>query len=153
MRTPRLLATVAAAVLFTLAPALPASAVDPMQDRVDAVIAEFGGEQTAPNEVSWDDGAVILTLAPEGVTAFAIGNCPSGSYCAYSGLSYSGSRLAFSTCTSGNSVAALPSVKSIANSRTSGTVKAYNGSTLVATVNANTGKTPITAAVKTLNCS
>ena len=46
------------AVALQAAPATAAG--DTTQDQVDAVIAEFGGVQTAANEVSWDGGAVVL---------------------------------------------------------------------------------------------
>lgn len=150
----RLLMIVLAALTIALLPTAPATAAaDGIQDRVDDVIAQYGGIQTAYNEVTWDDGAIILTLAGDGIAPLAVASCPSGSYCAYSAYSYAGSRLQFTTCTTGNPVGALPSVKSIANSRTSGTVRAYNGATLVTTVAPNTGKTPINSTVTTLSCS
>lgn len=137
--------------LLSAAPA--SAATDAMQDQVDAVVAEHGGVQTGANEISWDGGTVILTLAPEGISALAVGNCPSGSFCAYSGLSYGGSRMQFTACTSGNSVAALGTVRSIANSRTAGTVRAYDGGALIATLAPNTGRTSVAAGIDTLSCS
>lgn len=147
-----------AAALLLLATPLAASAdPDPdLQHRTDAVIEEFGGTQTGPGEVTWDGGAVVLTLAADdarGPGTLAVGSCPSGSYCAYSLAGYFGSRLTFTTCTTGNSVAPLGSpVRSIANSRTSGTVRAYNSGSLVLTVPANTGVNTI-ATITTLSCS
>ena len=152
---------VVGAVALAASPA--AASTDPAQDQVDAVIAEFGGTQTAANEVSWDDGAVVLTLAPEetssrfggsgGITAFSVGSCPSGSFCAYSGTSYTGSRLTFSGCTAGNPVSALGSVRSLANSRSTGTVRAYAGWATVATLSPNSGASSVSAGVDKLNCS
>lgn len=145
-----------------LAAAPASAATDELQDEVDAVIAEFGGTQTAPNEVSWDDGAVVLTIAPDdaasrfglsGVTAFSVGSCPSGAFCAYSGTSYTGSRLTFTACTTGNSVAALGTVRSLANSRGYGTVRAYDGWATVATLGPNTGAASVAAGIDKLNCS
>lgn len=134
--------------------AAPASAAsDPLQERVDAVIAEFGGTQTASNEVSWEDGAVVLTLASDGVALRAVGSCATGAFCAYSGFGYSGNRLTFIGCTTGNSVAALGTVRSIANARTSGTVRAYDGSALIATLAPGTGRTSVPAGIDKLNCS
>lgn len=156
IRTPlALLAATAAvgALLLSTAPASAATLADPLQDRVDAVIAVHGGVQTGANEVSWDDGAVILTIAVGGIVAQAVGGCPSGSFCAYSGTSYTGSRLQFTACTSGNSVTALGTVRSLANSRTSGTVRAYDGAVLKATLAPNTGRTSVTAGTDTLSCS
>lgn len=145
------------AVALSASPAT--ASTDPTQDQVDAVIAEFGGTQTAPNEVSWDDGAVVLTLAPEGAadsrgfTASSVGGCPSGAFCAYSGTSYGGSRLTFWACTTGNSVAALGTVRSLANSRSTGTVRAYDGWATVATLGSNTGAAAVAAGIDKLNCS
>lgn len=139
----------------------PASAAsDLLQDRVDAVISEFGGTQTASNEVSWEGGAVVLTIedgiaprAADGIALGAIGNCAAGAFCAYSGFGYSGNKLTFTACTSGNSVAALGTVRSIANARTSGIVRAYDGSTLVATLSPGTGRSSVPVGIDKLNCS
>jgi hypothetical protein len=142
-------------ILLVLAGVTPAHAeASAVQDRIDQVLVDYGGTQSSWNQVSWDGGAIVLTVVdPTGPQTFSIGPCAAGKYCAYSGTSYTGSVLTFSTCTTGNSVAALGQVRSIANSRTSGTVRAYNGSTLVATVSANTGKTPISGTVSTVSCS
>lgn len=149
-------ALVVGALALSASPA--AASTDATQDQVDAVIAEFGGTQTASNEVSWNDGAVVLTIAPDttasrGFTAFSVGGCPSGAFCAYSGTSYTGSRLTFSACTSGNSVAALGTVRSLANSRGTGTVRAYDGWATVATLAPNTGAASVAAGIDKLNCS
>lgn len=37
-----------------------------MAERVAQVIADHGGTQTGWNQVSWDDGDTVLTLAPTG---------------------------------------------------------------------------------------
>lgn len=132
------------------------AATSDVQTQINQVIAEHGGTQTAWNQVSWDEGAIVLTVVAEagpGIQAQAIGPCATGKYCVYSGAGYTGSNLTYSTCTTGNSVSALPQVRSIANSRSTGTVRAYNGTTVVATVNANTGKTPITGTTTTVSCS
>lgn len=112
------------------------------QDRIDEVLREHpGGDQTAWNEISWDDGAVILTLASTYITPFAaVGGCTSGRFCAYNQTGYRGDKLTFSTCTSSHSVSALAgAVRSIANSRSTGSIRAYAGSTLLATAAAGTG--------------
>lgn len=145
-----------AAALATATPTLaaPATAPTSMQQRVNTALIETpGGIQTAWNEISWDNGDVVLTIAPEGlITASTVGTCESGKFCAYAKASYSGTKLTFSTCTSGLSVTALPQVRSIANARSSGTVTAYNGSTLVTTVAAGTGKNT-TGTITSLSCS
>lgn len=130
--------------------AAPAHA-DDMQDRIDAVIAEFGGEQIAYNEVSWNEGAVVLTLE-EDFSAFAIGSCADGNFCAYSSSNYLGSRLTFTTCVTDQSTAALGTVRSVANARSVGTVTAYNGTSPLFSVFANSG-TNTTASVTKLSCS
>ena len=144
---PRRLAVLAAAGALALALLAPASAIaahaddtSELQARVDAVLAEFpGGTQTAPNEIIWGDGAVILTLAAdEGlITAKAVGSCATGYYCAYSGYNLSGSKLSLSTCNTTQSTSALSIVRSIANARSSGYVQGKNSSgTVLATVSA-----------------
>ncbi len=129
-----------------------------MQDRIDAVLQEQpGGTQIAWNEVSWNDGDVVLTLASastsQGVTTFAaVGGCTSGKFCAYNQTGYRGDKITYSTCTSSQSVSALVGpVRSIANSRTSGTIRAYAGSTLLATATAGTGAN-VTGTTTNITC-
>lgn len=127
-----------------------------MQARVDTVLAANpGGEQTAWNVVSWDDGAVVLTLAPENsVGSLTVGGCATGKHCAYNGVSYTGDKLTYSTCTSHESVSALPgTVRSMANSRSSGSIKAYSSSsTLLATATAGHG-TNVGGTTSYISCS
>jgi len=133
------------------------SSENEMQQRINDVIADHpGGQQTAWNEVTWDGGAIVLTLSPRDESPRherAVGGCPAGSFCAFAGSNYSSSRLTFSTCTSSHSVAPLgASVRSIANSRTSGQVQALNGSTVVLTVPANSGQNTAPT-ITSLSCS
>lgn len=122
-----------------------ASPTDDLQQQVDSIIARYGGEQTAKNEITWDGGEAVLTLAPTGVQPLSVGSCATGSFCAYSSFSQGGSKLSFTSCTASNSTAPLGQVRSVANARSSGSVHAYNGSTSVLTVAAgsyaNTGAT------------
>jgi len=141
-----LAAAVIAAVLLIALPGAAARADDAsdMQDRVDAALrAQPGGTQTDWNEVTWNQGDVILTLAPPTASATGlavVGGCTSGRFCAYSGSSYTGSKLTYSTCASAQSVAALGApVRSIANARSSGVILAYGGSTLLASASAGAG--------------
>lgn len=110
-----------------------------MQARVDAVLAEnLGGIQIGVNEIAWQGGAVILTLAPEDaeIAPFAVGSCSTGSFCAYSGYSLSGSKLSFTTCAT-HSTTPLGAVRSVANARSSGSIKAKNSSgTVLSTISA-----------------
>lgn len=98
-----------------------------------------GGIQTSTNEVSWDNGAVVLTVVdPDAPATMAIGSCPTGSHCVYDNSNLAGSKLTFTTCTT-QSVAPLGApVKSIANAHTSGVVRAYNDLGALGSVNANT---------------
>lgn len=127
-----------------------------VQERIAEVMQEYpGGTQISRNEVSWDNGNVVLTLRSQDdtVSPTNVGNCETGKFCAYSGTGYTGSSISFSTCTSSHSVAQLgTAVRSIANARTSGQVQAKNGSTVVLTVPHGTGANT-TATVTTLACS
>lgn len=130
-----------------------------MQERVDAILdANPGGTQIAWNEVSWDKGSVIVTLAQSGgsddIEPFAsVGGCASGSFCAYDQTGYKGDKITYSSCTSDHSLAALPgAVRSVANSRAAGTVRVYAGTTLLATAAPGTG-TNVTGTTTKLSCS
>lgn len=152
MKRPIIIAAVLAALSLTLLPS--AAADDPsMQDRVDDVIQEHGGVQSGWNEVTWDDGAVVLTIEPRGGFApFAVGTCATGTYCVYSGPNRTGSKIAFSTCAN-HSVSPLGGpVRSMANARSSGSVVAKNSSTVVLTV-AVGGSKNTTATVTHANCA
>lgn len=130
-----------------------------MQERVDEVLdTDPEAEQTEWNEVSWDDGEVVLTLDPTSTTdgqilraSTAMSKCPKGSYCAFSKRNYTGDRLRISSCIN-RSTTAMTAVNSVANARTSGTVRAYNGRTRAATVTARSGKSSITSKVTRLTC-
>ena len=134
----------------------------PMQQAVEEVLEEHpGGTQTGWNEVSWDDGEVVLNIAPEeagilGVSGNAITalstsrNCASGRYCAFSRPGYSGSKLTVSSCTN-RSTSQLPQVRSIANSRSSGTVRAYNGNRQITSVAPRSGKN-VSGTITRLTC-
>lgn len=133
-----------ASVLLALGGPLAANAAEGgadigLQARVDAVLAEYpGGVQIGPNEVSWESGDVILTLAPENgdIASRAVGSCNSGSFCAYTGYSLSGSKLSFTSCTT-HSTTVLGAVRSVANARSSGSIKAKNsGGTVLSTISA-----------------
>lgn len=165
MRKP-LAATILAISTLVFGSTLPAHAdqagiEEIMQARIDQTLADHpGGTQTAWNEISWDDGEIILTLASETpsvnphIALLAVADCPSSRFCAYSAASYGGSRITFSTCTSNHSPSALGGpVRSLANSRSSGAVRAYNSSnTLLATANAGTG-TNVGGTTTKLSCT
>lgn len=130
-----------------------------MHDRVDAALsAQAGGVQTGWNEITWDSGATVLTLAPTfkddgGIARAAVGGCDSGKFCAYSQSGYLGNKITYSTCTSNHSVAALGgTVRSVVNLRTSGNVKAYSGRSVLATVQAGRGSN-VVGSTEYLACS
>lgn len=157
------LITTALALLALLVPAA-ASATEPepvpMQELVDEVINEHGGEQTGWNEVTWDGGDVVLTIDPglgsdakpttRALAAMAAtDNCTAGKYCAYANAFYGGSKLTYSACpATQTSFGAIGSVRSIKNDRTSGTVKAYNGRTVKATLSPGKGNSNISGITK-----
>ncbi|MFT4156509.1 MAG: peptidase inhibitor family I36 protein [Microbacterium sp.] len=170
------LVTITLALITLLTPSV-ASATEPesspMQERVDEVIDEFGGEQISWNEVSWDSGDVVLTLDPNlsmtnqttssetatastatTVAAASKEDCASGKYCLYSRAFYEGDKLTFSACpathTSFTKLGGAP--RSIMNDRSSGKVKAYSGNTVKATLNAGTGTSNISGVTK-VTCS
>lgn len=150
------LATTFALALATAAPS-PAATTPTLQERIDAILtANPGASQTGWNEVTMSGGDAVLTLVPDAghqvVPMAAVGDCAAGKFCAYSKTAYSGDKITYSTCTSNHSVAGLDTVRSIANSRTSGTVRAYNGSTLLATITPGTGKSFAGTTTK-LTCS
>lgn len=156
VRTIRLsLLAAAIAVALTLGGALSASAnEDPMQERVDRVLLEYpGGTQIASNEVAWENGAVVLTLAPtDGIEPLAVGSCATGSYCAYNGSGLSGSKLTFSTCGT-YSTTALGTVRSVANARTSGYVDAKNAAgSVLATISSGSSISYAPAGITQLTC-
>jgi hypothetical protein len=132
-----------------------------------ALEAMPGGVLTAPNEVTWPDGTVLVVV-PDGravdvagsrvsesgrvaAPSVASNTCPSGKFCAHSAFDGTGTRLEFQTCPSTNSLAAMRVVKSVSNARTRGTVTAQDGSTVIATATAGTMKN-ITKAVDRLVC-
>lgn len=128
-----LLASLGALALALSAPiaAIAAPVADTLQTRVDAVLSEFpGGTQTGLNQITWDGGAMILTLEDTsgGIGLFAVGSCATGYHCAYSGNALSGNKLSLSGCDTTHSTAALGVVRSIANAHSSGYVQAKNAS-------------------------
>lgn len=162
MHHPRTVLATAALVLVALFTPTTASATTPpataMQERVEDILEEHGGVQTGWNEVTWDEGAVILTIAPDdsieagpvGVRAAAAqDNCAAGKYCAYGKASYGGNKLTYSACPATHtSFSIIGSPRSIKNNRTTGTVKAYNGSTLKNTLTPGNGNSSTTGITK-----
>lgn len=137
-RTAALL-TLTAALLTLPVNAATASEADPsLQQRIDQVLEDFpGGVQINANEVSWNEGDTILTLAdPDSPAALAVGSCATGAHCAYASYGLQGSKMTFNSCTI-QSVAPLGApALSVANAR-SVVVRAYNSIGAVGSVSAN----------------
>ncbi|MFT4157574.1 MAG: peptidase inhibitor family I36 protein [Microbacterium sp.] len=169
MRHSRSVLASAAVVLVSLLTPATALAIEPspspMQQLVDDVIEEHGGVQTGWNEVTWDEGDIMLTIDPQlgersvsarvdaAPAAAAKDNCAAGKYCAYAAAFYGGSKLTYSACPATyTSFSVIGAVRSIKNSRTSGTVRAYNGSTVKSTMSAGQGSSNISGITK-ITCS
>lgn len=153
---------VAALLLGTLGIVAPADgSPGNMQQRIAAAIeATPGGVQVSWNEVSWNNGDVVLTLAPEtgeptaaGETApaAAVGSCANDRHCVYSLPGLAGNKLTFTTCTSQGVGPLGAPVKSVANARTGVTVTAKNGTAVVLTVGGNSWANT-SAAITTVSC-
>jgi hypothetical protein len=121
-----------------------ATVTDSDEDTVDDVVRRAlevtpGGHATGDHSAYWPELGMTLTSAAAGSAARAVGSCGTGSVCAYSGSSLSGSKLSWKSCGS-HSTSALASVRSIANGRASGTLHARNGSTVRASAAPGTQK-------------
>jgi hypothetical protein len=153
------LAIAATLVAATAAPAAAATVVpdsdSSLQERVDAVMREFpGGVQIADDSISWQRGEVVMTLEG-GSNARSVATCVTGSYCAWSGINYTGNKLSFTACSwagTSSSLAALITKRSYANARTTGTVRVVNGASTVHTLPAGTGIPNSTAASTAMVC-
>lgn len=167
--------TAAALALTTLLVPSTAWAADKgepaMQDAMETVIAEYGGEQTGWNEVTWNDGDIVLELDPTdpdnndsdglaigtensaGLVTAARDNCQAGRYCVYAKIGYNGNKLTYRTCPATHTSfgALLGPIRSVKNDRTTGTIRAYNGSTVKATLTPGGGTANVSGITK-LTC-
>jgi hypothetical protein len=146
----KLVAAIAAALL-SIGVATPAHADPTMHpDVAYAIDAVPGGTIVDEYTVVWPQLGMELRVAP--VSARAVGSCATGQYCAYSQADRGGTKLSWTTCTT-VSTAALASVKSIANARSSGKVQARNAAaTVLATATAGTS-TNVFGQVSSLRCA
>lgn len=124
-------------------PAL-ANTADDLESRTAAILAAHpGGKEIAPGIISWNDGAVTLTLEGAPISPRSVASCATGQYCAWSNTSYTGTKLTFTACSSGGTSSSLALLgghaRSTANARTSGHVDARAGSTTIYTMSAGTG--------------
>ncbi|MDR2373460.1 MAG: hypothetical protein LBD77_05055 [Bifidobacteriaceae bacterium] len=154
-------AVAAATVLGGAAPnanaAASATAGTPDSEIIHALAAQPGGHATGAHSAYWPALGMSMesSQAPSaqvarGVVLGAVGNCASGSVCAYSGYMQTGAKLSWTTCGT-HSTGTLGAVRSIANARSSGTLKAKNGSTIVATAAAGAWAT-VSGTVTNVSC-
>jgi hypothetical protein len=127
-----------------------------LQQRIDELLRAFpGGKQIADDQIAWEKESAVITLEG-GSNAKAVGTCASGSYCAWSLGSYTGTKLTFTACsaagTSSSVAPLLTNPKSLANARNTGNVKAKNGSIVVWNLGASSGTPFNTATVTTMVC-
>lgn len=88
-----------------------------------AIDAVPGGTVIDAHTAVWP--ALGMELSVPSPTARTVGSCATGAYCAYAGANRGGTKLSWISCTT-VSTAALSTVGSIANARSSGTVQARN---------------------------
>lgn len=152
-------ATLAVTVLLSLVAPFAASADEPasdaLQQRIDSILTQYpGGMQTAANEVSWDDGDIVLTLdSGNGIGPLAVGSCETGKYCAYSGIGLSGSKITFTTCGTTQSTSPIGTVRSLANARSSGRIEAKSsGGIVLASLGSNASIASTPTGVTQVTC-
>jgi len=113
MKTKTTLAAVAALLIGMLA--LPAAAhgteVTPDREVAYALEHEAGGYATGQHTAYWPKTGMQFTSS-QAMQTMSVGSCATGSVCAYSGASLTGSKLSWSTCST-FSTSALGSVGSI----------------------------------------
>lgn len=110
-----LLVVGAVIVAVMSAPAAHAGEVVPDDQIAYALEQVPGGHATSEHTASWPKLGMEM-VSGLAITSFAVGSCATGSICAYSGYSLTGSKLSWTGCST-YSTAALPSVGSIANAR------------------------------------
>lgn len=86
-----------------------------------------GGIVVGEREAYWPE--LDMTLEVQAVAARAVGTCATGSVCAYSAANRGGTKLQWGSCGT-HSTAAIATVGSIANARSSGTLNARQGTTV-----------------------
>lgn len=121
---------IVAAALLVLGAGTAAVAAEPESFHPDvqyALAAEPGGIATSYTTAVWPALGMSLTVS----TNRAVGACPTGYICAYSGAAQAGTELRWNSCGS-KSTAGIGSVGSISNARASGTLQARQGTTVLA---------------------
>lgn len=92
-----------------------------------------GGIAVGERVAYWPE--LDMTLEVQAVAARAVGTCATGSVCAYSAANRGGTKLQWGSCGT-HSTAAIATVGSIANARSSGTLNARQGTTVRASASA-----------------
>jgi hypothetical protein len=119
-----------------------------------ALAAVPGGHAVGPMEAVWPSLGMELIVPgvnTRSITIESVGSCPTGDTCAFSNSSLGGARLSWSSCGGPYSTAALGSVGSIADARSSGSFQALNGSTVVAGTSAGSW-TNVSGSVNQVRC-
>jgi hypothetical protein len=125
----------AAAAALLPAAAASAQSADEVHPSIRyALAAEPGGVVVDDSTAYWPAIGMTLTVPRE--AARSVGPCATGRICAFQSSNLGGAYLSWASCGT-YSTAALPSVGSIANARSSGTLQARNGTTVVASAGAN----------------
>lgn len=137
----RTLATLALALGLAGSPTAVAAAQAPAETLHPAVeyalAAEPGGFAVTETSALWPELGMRLDVLEAGsALGRAVGDCATGSICAYSAAGQAGVKLTWSSCGS-KSTSALGTVGSIANGRSSGTLSARQASTVRASAGAN----------------
>lgn len=145
----RLLPTLIIAAL-ALAPALPAQAEDDVHPEIAAALAAVaGGTATGYYDATWP--ALTMTMTVPDPRVRAVGTCATGTFCAFTGTSMTGTKLAWGTCTTVTPYAGF-TTRSIANARGAGSVaQARNGTTILASAASGTS-TNVTGTVTNIRC-
>lgn len=122
------------AILALTAAPLTASADQSVDPAVAYALAEVpGGVLLTPSSAEWPSLGMRID-APD-ARARSVGTCATGAICAYSGVNRSGTKLSWTSCGT-KSTAALSTVGSIANARSSGVLNANAGSVVRASAGA-----------------
>ncbi|WP_067479527.1 peptidase inhibitor family I36 protein [Actinomadura hibisca] len=85
--------------LALLAGAASASPAPSVQEQIDVQLRNYpGGVQTAPNEVSYRGGQVVVTIPANATAGVAADPCAANAYCFYDGRDFTGRKLTFRDC-------------------------------------------------------
>lgn len=144
------------ATLLTLALLLVAGPIAAHADTLDPQVAAAlqtvpGGEVLDSHTAYWPDLGMTMTV-PDPRLRDAVGICPNGSVCAFSGASLGGTKLSWTTCGTFSTAALKAPVRSIADARSTGSLQARSGTTVVATAIAQSWAS-VTGTSDNVNCS